>query len=64
MSKSLCIAAQEERLVAEMSLKGPDLVKRMALTTLDSVFVSYADYLVPRCLSPAINAPESFRCRN
>ena len=43
VSKSLCIAAQEERLVAEMSLKGPDLVKRMALTTLDSVSVSSSD---------------------
>ncbi|WZZ12895.1 hypothetical protein YC2023_105984 [Brassica napus] len=43
VSKSLCIAAQEERLVAEMSLKGPDLVKTMALTTLDSVSVSSSD---------------------
>ena len=48
VSKSLCIAAQEERLVAEMSLDGPDMVKTMALATVDGVSLSSSDWHVSR----------------
>ncbi|CAN7011012.1 unnamed protein product, partial [Brassica rapa subsp. trilocularis] len=48
VSKSLCIAAQEEKLVAEMSLDGPDMVKLMALATVDGVSVSSSDWHVSR----------------